>query len=302
MIFELIQAIGGIMNIKWAAQAVITQGPYCTAQGALKQIGDTGVALISLTIAVHTFCVLIFHWRSSPMNALLIIGLIWVFIALIVGITFAIHRGQVYYGDTEYWCWITSRYNRERIGLQYIWLWIAAFVDVILYAFLALVVKGFIIVNGGSIRVTTGEERVHKCLTSQRSGGSRDATTTVAIGLLFYPAVYLVTVIPIAVVRWTSFSNPNASVPFGATAFAGILFGLSGAFNVILFACTRPNLLPSREPAVSMSLESPTTSYNAQRVKSHLRDSITDEVGDWMTPSNRAVCSPRSPKFSTIIV
>jgi hypothetical protein len=36
------------------------------------------------------------------MNALLIIGLIWVFIALIVGITFAIHRGQVYYGDTEY--------------------------------------------------------------------------------------------------------------------------------------------------------------------------------------------------------
>jgi hypothetical protein len=91
-------------------------------------------------------------------------------------------------------CWITSHYSRERIGLQYIWLWIAAFVDVILYAFLALVVKGFIIVNGGSIRVTTGEERVHKSLTSQRSGGSRDVTTTVAIGLLFYPAVYLVTV------------------------------------------------------------------------------------------------------------
>lgn len=55
-------------------------------------------------------------------------------------------------------------------------------------------VKGFIVVNGNRMRFTSGDERVDVSLTSQHSGGSRDVTTTVAIGLLLYPAVYIVTV------------------------------------------------------------------------------------------------------------
>ncbi|KAK7694910.1 hypothetical protein QCA50_002098 [Cerrena zonata] len=42
---ELIQAVGGIINVRWIKDATVTNGPMCTAQGALKQVGDVGVAL-----------------------------------------------------------------------------------------------------------------------------------------------------------------------------------------------------------------------------------------------------------------
>jgi len=290
------------MNVKWVVQAAVTEGPYCTAQGVMKQAGATGVALISLAIALHTFGAMIFHWDSSHKHAMLIIGLISVFITLMIGISCAVHKGDRFYGDTKYWCWISSGYNGERIGTEYLWLWVAAFVDIVLYVFLALVVKGFIVINGSTIRITTGEERVRQSLTSRRSSG-KDVTSTVAIGLLFYPAVYTVTVLPYAVVRWIPYSNPDAQVPFAATAFATMLFGMSGLFNVILYTFTRPGLLHTkREPAMLMSQESPTNSYITPRTKEHVRDSVTDEVSDWVASSDQASCSLQSPRSLTMVV
>src|SRR5713226_2979022 len=46
--FELLQAIGGILNIRWAHNGIVTTGHYCTAQGLIEQIGDLGVAFITL--------------------------------------------------------------------------------------------------------------------------------------------------------------------------------------------------------------------------------------------------------------
>jgi len=268
----------------------------------MKQLGATGVALISLAIALHTFGVMIFRWDSSNKHALLTIGLICVFITLMIGISCAVHKGDQFYGNTKYWCWITSAYTGERIGTEYLWLWIAAFVDIVLYVLLALVVKGFIVINGCKIRIPANEERVRQSWTSRRSSG-KDVTSTVAIGLLFYPVVYTITVIPFAVVRWILFSNPDGDVPFAATAFATMLFGLSGLFNVILYGFTRPGLLHGREPAMSvMSLQSPTNSYIAPRTKEHLRNSVTDEVDDWVASPDQASCSLQSPRSLTMVV
>ncbi|KAI0276641.1 hypothetical protein BGY98DRAFT_694186 [Russula aff. rugulosa BPL654] len=54
-VFDILQAIGGIFNIRWAHNGIVTIGPYCTAQGVIAQIGELGVALITLLLAVHTF-------------------------------------------------------------------------------------------------------------------------------------------------------------------------------------------------------------------------------------------------------
>lgn len=53
-------------------------------------------------IAIHTFCVLVFRWGSPPMTAHITIAFIWTFIALIIGISFATHKGEMYYGNTGY--------------------------------------------------------------------------------------------------------------------------------------------------------------------------------------------------------
>jgi hypothetical protein len=46
LVFDLLQAIGGTLNIRWAHNGLVTTGPYCTAQGIVEQIGELGVALI----------------------------------------------------------------------------------------------------------------------------------------------------------------------------------------------------------------------------------------------------------------
>ncbi|TFK56974.1 hypothetical protein OE88DRAFT_1730405 [Heliocybe sulcata] len=253
LLSDLIQAIGGMMDIRWIVKSNVEVGPFCTAQGALKQIGDVGVAMASMAIAFHTFSVLVFRWRpdASPKIAFVVLGFIWAFIALTVGLGLGTHKGEDYYGDTQYWCWITSDYPVQRIALEYFWLWFTALLNIALYVPLALVLKGYIIIDGMKVRVPRGEERTHLKITS--SNGMKDAGR-LALEMLFYPAVYTITVLPIAVVRWRAFAADT--VPFAATVVADVLFASSGLLNVILFALTRPALLPERDRRSGTFLDS----------------------------------------------
>ena len=57
-IFDILQAIGGILNIRWAHSGIVTAGPYCTAQGIIGQTGELGVALITLVCPPsHRLCI-----------------------------------------------------------------------------------------------------------------------------------------------------------------------------------------------------------------------------------------------------
>ncbi|KDQ63396.1 hypothetical protein JAAARDRAFT_169182 [Jaapia argillacea MUCL 33604] len=257
MVSDLIQAIGSILNIRWVSLAGVNDGPYCTTQGrftcedknshhteysvgVMKQLGDVGVAFATLAIALHTFCVLALRWKPdpSPRMAIMNVTLIWIFLALLVGLSLGTHKGKDYYGDTQFWCWITQDYPVQRIALEYFWLWFTAFLNIALYVPLALVLGGFIIIDGFKIRIPNKEERGHLRVSS--INGTRDARH-LSMKMLFYPAVYTITVLPIAIVRWSAFYNHP--VPFEATVFADALFSSSGLLNVLLFSITRPALL-----------------------------------------------------------
>ncbi|KAH7928512.1 hypothetical protein BV22DRAFT_199840 [Leucogyrophana mollusca] len=256
MAFDLVQAIGGLMDIRWIAMAQVTPGPLCTTQGLFKQMGDVGVAFSTIAIALHTLHVLVFRWHTPPRMALLVLLGIWVIVALLVGIPSATQSN--YYGPTGYWCWI-ARDNFERIGLEYLWLWIAAFLNIVVYVFLALVVKRVIVIDGHKIRwpkYMTTKTSSH----ASSDDGSRDEGA-IALQMLFYPAVYVITVLPIAAARFSQFHNHD--VPFAVTAFADTLFASSGLFNVTLYALTRPKLLPQRHrrntSSVMLSTVAPTS-------------------------------------------
>jgi len=45
---ETLQGLGAIMSVKWVYEGVLYCSDYCTAQGALKTIGATGVAMSTL--------------------------------------------------------------------------------------------------------------------------------------------------------------------------------------------------------------------------------------------------------------
>ncbi|KAJ3854086.1 hypothetical protein EV368DRAFT_63564 [Lentinula lateritia] len=205
LIFDLIQAIGGMIDVKWVADAGVTEGSLCTAQG--------------LSIATH--------------------------------------KGKDYYGNTEYWCWITGHYGFERIALEYFWLWLAAFINLVCYGIMALVVKGILVVDGRRFRFIGwkghGFQNGIRMLSNidKLTGADRVQANDIAMRMLFsheqdssYPLIYLAGIVPITVVRFMAFAG--SSVPFPATAFASITFSSSGVFNVVLFAMTRPKLLPHR--------------------------------------------------------
>ncbi|KAF8502194.1 hypothetical protein F5888DRAFT_1918902 [Russula emetica] len=209
-VFDILQAIGGILNIKWAHNGIVTTGPYCTAQGLFQQIGELGVALITLLLAVHTFVAAVLPGDLEAHGvSFSLVCLACVFVILWVAISASNHKKN-YETPTPYWCWISPQFPGERLGGEYIWMWIALLASAILYNSLYFWAEGFWSVDDGY--------RFH-C----------------------YPLAYSLVVIPITTARWLLFSHHN--VPPAATFFADSMFHLSGAINVLLFLIIRPKLL-----------------------------------------------------------
>jgi len=245
MVAELIQALGGLLNFKWIADGFITEGALCTAQGRLKQLGDVGVALFSLVIAFDTFFMLSFGWRGpKKLRSCALIG-VGIFIVLVVAVGSGVNSGKnpPYYGNTKFWCWIRPEYKTERIALEYFWMWFSASVMLVLYGIIALVMYGFIVVEGKKIRLRNEDDKraAKEQETSSYIDNEDKANRLIANMMLFYPAIYIFCVLPVSIVRWLDFSGHTVSR--GATLFSSVVFSLSGFFNVLLFKFTRPALI-----------------------------------------------------------
>jgi hypothetical protein len=255
---DTIQALGSLMNVKWVDDSRVTEGDYCTAQGAIKQVGDVAVALSSLAIAIDTFAVLFYRWRrpESRILPVTVIILIWSFIVLDVSIGYSTHTH--YYGNTGYWCWITAAYAAERIGLEYFWMWACAFILILLYIPLFFALRGNLVVEDWFKFKWVSLKDSDKW--SFKDAGSNGT----AKKMLWYPFIYIITVLPIAVTRWLTFSDTNLVVPFGATAFSAIMFSLSGFFNVVLFTWTRPALMPANKRRPSINIQVSRTTYSTR--------------------------------------
>lgn len=61
----------------------------------------------------------------------------------------------------------------QRIALEYFWMWFTSLGNIVLYAILALVVKGYMEVDGWTVRFPKQEDRMH--LTLRTAQGSKDS-------------------------------------------------------------------------------------------------------------------------------
>jgi hypothetical protein len=101
-------------------------------------------------------------------------------------------------------CWITDHYQLERIALEYFWVWLAAFLNILIYIFLALVINGVVVLESGRIYLQRNCNRTNSHFTSVI--GTQMLWYVVSLGLLSviehlycyltpsYPLVYIVTV------------------------------------------------------------------------------------------------------------
>jgi hypothetical protein len=149
----------------------------------------------------------------------------------------------------------------QRIALEYFWMWFAALLNIVLYAAIALALRGTLVVRGWRPRVPAPHERAHLRL-NMRTRDDKSSGALASQMLLYacsppccqwpaltdhsYPAVYTVSVLTIAITRWDAFVHGDARVPAWATVLSEVIFASSGLANVVLFALTRPSLVPPR--------------------------------------------------------
>jgi len=228
-VFDLLQAIGGILNIRWAHNGIVTTGPYCTAQGLVGQVGELGVALITLLLAVHTFVAAVFQVGLKTRGvALGLVCLVCVFTILWVAIGAGIHKN--YETPTPYWCWIGPRFSGERNGGETIWMWIALFASVIVYIPLYFWAEGFWSVDE-RYRFHWRDPDLRVEYTQRRA----------TLRILLYPLAYSLVILPLTIARNLQFRHHK--VPSAVTFFVVSIFYLSGAINVLLCLIVRPRLL-----------------------------------------------------------
>ncbi|KAF8529611.1 hypothetical protein BU17DRAFT_36495 [Hysterangium stoloniferum] len=241
LFFDFCQGVGKVFNVKWLNEGLVQCGGYCTAQGIVQQIGETGVAQSTLAIAVHTFIIIFFREGGKAVRTSVIVVIA---IGLFVFLFPAIGAGVLRDGDsryitpTPYWCWLSPKHIGAQVGGEYFWMWLSAFVSLALYIPLYLQLAGYINVtwtgnHWWQFRIVRPERSKDQgILTSSKP--SRQA-----FFMLLYPISYFFLVLPDSVVRWITFTG-EMNTPSSATFFATTVFGLSGVVNVALLYFGRP--------------------------------------------------------------
>ncbi|KAI9510983.1 hypothetical protein F5148DRAFT_473829 [Russula earlei] len=242
LVWDLVQASGGLMNIKWATDATVQPGTYCSAQGAIKQLSDVGSAMSSLIISLFTLRVVCF-WRIGRTDtdekdhkrkliwSVIVVASLWIALGVLVGVNMAVSKNGRFYAPTGYWCWISAEYSVQRTATDFAFIWTTASCSIVVYGMLFLYLKGYITTDGWRVRVRRHADPLHV------HGHLRQA-----YGLLFYPLVYILTILPLSAARYTTFAHHQ--VPFAVTCFCDAIYLSNGLLNVLLFSFTRPHLLP----------------------------------------------------------
>ncbi|TDL25439.1 hypothetical protein BD410DRAFT_813640 [Rickenella mellea] len=275
---DILQALGAIMDVKWAHEGIVKTGTFCAAQGLIQQVGEAGVAMATLSITIHTFITV---WSRKAVHsrrgAVMVVVMIWLFVILYASINLGIHsKGSIkYYSPTPYWCWIGKSFGKQRVTGEYMWLWIALFFSILMYVPLVLWNRGNIIVDNEhwwkvQVRWTALPE-------SAEGKTARKRPSANSLAILAYPIVYSIVVLPLSVGRWIGFVQERHGanhVPPAATFGVTFVFGLSGALNVLLLITTRPNLLlfgakvEKRRPSISVTGRAAVPEEGARRGQS----------------------------------
>jgi len=241
---EVIQGLGHSISLKWVIEGVVNVGMVCTLQGILRQLGDLSVSLSTLAIAVQTFVTIWWLKEPNKLMAFVSAGVQWIFGILVVGINYGVHTkppNEYYAHPVPYWCWIGPDYKRDWYYGEYAWFWLTLLVSTVLYSLLFLHYLGIIKRSRSWYAPTIladGECGKH---------GVEELWT-----VIWYPLAYWIQVMPLSIVRQIEFKEVAT---FGkintspvATLAVGIVLGLSGVVDAILYRWTRTRIFtPRRE-------------------------------------------------------
>ncbi|OGE52644.1 hypothetical protein PENARI_c009G01923 [Penicillium arizonense] len=226
------QALAFILNLRWILTDKIESGtPACFLQGFWLQVGDPGSGLFVLAIAFHTFLLVVWGKKMSHKVFVSFVVGIWIFIALIVIIPLGMYGADVFVPSGA-WCWINEEYETTRLWTHYIWIFLAEFGSVALYAVMFFQLRRQI--KASSI---LGNSQLESFKRLRRVVGY----------MTIYPIVYIVLSLPLAAGRMATANGNPPNVTFFCCA--GAIITSSGLVDVVLYTLTRRNLIIDSEPS-----------------------------------------------------
>ncbi|KAL4893280.1 G protein-coupled glucose receptor regulating Gpa2-domain-containing protein [Aspergillus ambiguus] len=255
---DLQQSLAFLICIKWIVENKITaSSAACFLQGFWLQIGDPSSGLFVLAIAFHTFLLVTMGHKLSHKVFVGFVVAIWVFVAVLVIIPIASH-GRFVFIPSGAWCWINEEYEPIRLWTHYIWIFLAEFGTVCLYAIMWFQLRRRIAQSA-----ILGASHTESLKRLRRVIGY----------MVIYPVAYIVLSLPLAAGRMATARGETPSVTYFCVA--GALITSSGLVDVLLYTLTRRNLIIESEPSNDRSYNRFASSKN-RRTNDHLTTITAD--------------------------
>ncbi|KAL2834150.1 G protein-coupled glucose receptor regulating Gpa2-domain-containing protein [Aspergillus pseudoustus] len=236
VIADLLQSLAFLICAKWYAEnKVQTSTAACFLQGFWLQIGDPASGIFVLAIAFHTFYMVALGRKLSYRTFVAIVVGLWGFVAILVIIPLGAHGKDVFVPSGA-WCWISENYEPMRLWTHYVWIFLAEFGTVSLYAVLWFQLRRRI--KQSAILGSTHIESLRRL---RRVVGY----------MVIYPIAYIVLSLPLAAGRMATARGDTPSVVYFCVS--GALITSSGLVDVLLYTLTRKNLILDSEPSADRS-------------------------------------------------
>ncbi|KAJ7583629.1 hypothetical protein C8J56DRAFT_954567 [Mycena floridula] len=243
--FNSISGVMGIISL-FRPSPGIFEDDYCTAQGVIMQFGNISTAYFTLTIGIHTFNSLVLRKRHSIVVYGTVVALGWILSGVIAALPLFLNKTNgLYYGVSGLSCGLKATYPKFQFLLHLLPIFITAISSAVLYSLIFLVLRGTLVLRGGFKLHLSPTERwsVHP------DNGYHKFVAGIAKSMLWYPAAYILLLVPYSVTRL--FALSGFVVPFQAVVFAFICWFLLGVVNVLLLYNTLRVLSPAFDSRAS---------------------------------------------------
>ncbi|PYH96864.1 integral membrane protein [Aspergillus ellipticus CBS 707.79] len=256
---DLQQSLAFLICLKWIAENKISSDSAgCFLQGFWLQIGDPASGLFVLAIAFHTFLLVALGRKMSHRVFVSFVVGLWLFVAVLVIIPLASH-GRYVFIPSGAWCWISEDYESIRLWTHYIWIFLAEFGTVCLYA-----VMWFQLRHRIKASAILGQSHVESLKRLRRVIGY----------MVIYPIAYIVLSLPLAAGRMATAQNDSPSLAYFCVA--GAMITSSGLVDALLYTLTRRNLILESEPSHDRSYNRFASSKNRRTTDNHLTTITAD--------------------------
>ncbi|KAF2751711.1 hypothetical protein M011DRAFT_375762, partial [Sporormia fimetaria CBS 119925] len=216
LLADLQQSIAFAISFHWLRlDKILAPTVPCFIQGWFLNLGDVSSGFFVLAIAVHTWMGVVKGYRVPYLWFVVTILMIWLAAVLLTVIGPVMHRDR-FFTRAGGWCWISNDFQDERLWLHYFWVFLVEFGTIAIYGHIFVHLRG----------------RIRTVAHNDISKLSR-ATKF----MIWYPAVYVLLTLPIAVGRMVAMTGTQ--MPDVFFCVAGTLLTSCGWIDALLYTLTR---------------------------------------------------------------